>query len=71
MKSILDDASIDIPCSCGKKTAQTVGWLKRHDNFACPGCGATIRLDRDQLLAEVRKAEKGIDGLAKSLRRLG
>jgi ribosomal protein S27E len=71
MKGILDDASITIPCPrCGEKTAKTIGWMKAHDQIVCPGCGVTIKLQRDGLLKGTAGAEKAVSGFRDTIRRM-
>lgn len=66
--TFLDGTSLDIPCpQCDHKTAKTFGWIKAHTDFTCVGCGRTITLDRDQILGELRKAEKSISNLGRNL----
>lgn len=60
MSGLFDNASIDIPCSeCGHKTPKTIGWIKRHNNFACT-CGTNITLDGDDFRRELAKVEKSL-----------
>lgn len=65
---LLDDADIPILCQeCGKETAKTIAWVKGHKEFACPGCGATIRVQSDQFRREVAKVEREWEKLRKKL----
>lgn len=71
-KSILDDASIDIPCpQCGKETSKSIGWIKANQEFACPGCGNTIRLDSEAAIRELQKADNALDDLRAALKNFG
>lgn len=68
---MLDNKTLRIPCTtCGQETEKTVGWLKAHDYFTC-ACGQGIRLERDQFLGEIRRAEKSIADLGKTISKLG
>lgn len=69
---MFDDAKIPIPCpSCGKEAEETVAWLKTHDHFNCAGCGATIRVEAEKLLAGLTKVDQSIDKMLSGLRNLG
>jgi len=66
----LDEASINIPCpQCGHTFGRSVGWIKRHTEFACPGCGAAI--DAKQFVSEFKKVDKSIADFQQTLKRAG
>ena len=65
---MLDKHALDIPCpSCGHKTPKTIGWVKANDHFPCDGCGREITLDRDQFVADIKKAEKALAGFRRKI----
>jgi transcription elongation factor Elf1 len=69
---VFDNTEIEIPCSgCGQKTAKTVGWLKANGQFVCSGCGATINVDSEQLIAGLDKVDDVVAKLRASLSKLG
>lgn len=69
---MFDDAEIEIPCTgCSQKTAKTVRWLKSNNQFVCSGCGATINLDSDQLIAGLDKVDDVFAKLRASLQKIG
>jgi hypothetical protein len=49
MSGLFDDAEIEIPCYCGRKTKKTVGWIKNHSQFTC-ACGTVISLKSDEFV---------------------
>lgn len=58
--SVLDDFPVELTCDqCGSKFEKTVGWLKAHDQLACPSCGDPTTIDEPakQTLAA---AEQGL-----------
>ena len=38
-----DSTKIEIPCTCGRNTKKTIGWIKQNDELVC-GCGVHINL---------------------------
>ncbi len=65
---MFDARTITIPCpNCGQQTDKTIGWIKNHDDFICPGCDRTLTLDKEDLLSGLDAAQKALDGLTKSL----
>ena len=67
-KGFLDEQKIAIPCpGCGKKNEKSIGWVKANDQMTCSGCGRTVHLERDQLLAGVKGAEDQIAQLRKTI----
>lgn len=70
MSGLFDSQSLDIPCpQCGKKTPQTVAWLKANAEMVCPGCQTVIALDRDQLFATIKQVEKRLGRFRQAVRR--
>lgn len=60
MSGILDDNTIGLACpepACGHKTHKAIGWLKEHSEYVCDRCGATVRLDIDGLMQQIRTVE--------------
>lgn len=69
---MFEKAEIGIPCpKCGHKTDKTIAWIKANDEVTCGGCGSTIHLERENLLAGLDKVDKSIAKFRKSLGRLG
>jgi len=59
-QGFFNQEAIEIPCSaCGKKTKQSIGWLKRHKEFVC-SCGTVIGLNTDQFRRALQEAEKSL-----------
>ena len=60
-KDFLSKMTLDIRCtSCGKQTAQSLAWLKSHDELICRVCATPIAIDRRQISAAVDQASKAI-----------
>ena len=70
MAGFLDSRVVGIPCSCGRKTEKSIGWIKTNKEFTC-ACGKRIALDADQFVREIAKAEGGLAKFKQSLKRLG
>jgi len=63
---LFDAQDLPIECpNCKHKTPKSIAWIKQHSELTCT-CGATIRIDSDELLAGLRKAEDMISRLEKS-----
>ncbi len=46
----LDSHTLELSCpGCSKKFKETIGRLKNNPDIPCPGCGATIHIEADQL----------------------
>jgi hypothetical protein len=68
---MFDSVEIGIPCpKCGQKTQKTIAWIKANDTFACDGCAAIIRIDRDELLRGLNEIDKSVDDLKRQIRNL-
>lgn len=68
---MFDNAEIPIECAnCGRKTKKTVAWLKNHTDFTC-SCGTRITIDASQFIREMKKVDKSIDDLKRTLKRFG
>lgn len=69
---MFDKAEIGIPCpGCGHKNPKTVAWIKTHDEMVCRGCGESVRIEADELIAGLKKADKAVADFRKSLRSFG
>jgi ribosomal protein S27E len=67
-----DDAEIKIPCpGCGKTNKQTVGWLRRHSQVACLGCGFLISLQTSEVRRELHKIDKAWTKLRAAFDKIG
>ncbi len=61
MTGFFDQSEIAIPCAkCGHQTQKSIAWLKANAQFVCAGCGQVIRLESEELLRGIKKAEKSI-----------
>jgi ribosomal protein S27E len=57
-KSPFDDSEIKVRCpDCGKTNKQTAGWLRRHSQVACLGCGFLIPLPMREARRELLKID--------------
>ena len=64
----MDKLEMEITCpSCGRKFKQRVEEMRPGKSRTCPGCGTQINFTGD----DGRKAQKGLDDLEKSLKKLG
>lgn len=71
MPGLFDAASLEIPCeNCGRKTKQTIGWIKTHEQFTCP-CGTVINLKADQFRRELAAAEAALVCFQRALQKPG
>ena len=71
MKLDLDKQRLNISCpSCKKKLNESIGRLKHDATLICNGCGATITVDAKQLRAGMKSAQKTMDDLGASIRKL-
>ena len=71
MKLNADSHTITLPCpGCGKKHTQTVRWLKAHKQITC-ACGASIAVDLTKFDQGIATAQKSVDSLEATLRKLG
>lgn len=70
MPSSLADANVPIPCRCGKKHQQTIGWIQKNKMFTC-ACGTVIDLETDEFKKTIRKVEKELNNLTKQIKKLG
>ena len=69
---MFETSKINIPCpECGHKTKKTISWLKANDVMVCGGCSKQITLDRKDLLAGLKKAEKILDDFKRSIGKIG
>lgn len=72
MKLDLDSQPITFPCpGCKKKITEKIGRLKRDPKITCPGCGQGILIDGKELRRGIDAAQKSLDSVAASLRKLG
>ena len=71
-KSIFDQGKVAIPCpNCGHKTEKTVQWLKARNKFTCAECSRIVEVDRDQFLAEIKRADQALAEFRESLGKFG
>ena len=69
---MLDSETLEIPCpECGEKARKSIAWLKSNRQFTCAGCGSTINLQAEGLLAGIEEVEKAIADLGKTLGGIG
>ncbi|WP_367354173.1 hypothetical protein [Agrobacterium pusense] len=69
---MFEKQTLGLPCpKCGHKTEKTVAWIKSHDDFTCGGCGSTVRMEKEELLAGLKKIDDSVAKLRKSLGRIG
>jgi len=72
MPGRVDGAKIEVSCpGCGHKSAKTIGWLKKHNEMTCIGCGQRIELENSQLRERFGKVDASLDKLSKALKKLG
>jgi transposase-like protein len=65
---MFDSATINIPCpECSRKTSKTIGWIKSHNSMTCSGCGASITLDKKDLLRGLQQVDKSIQRFSKAI----
>ncbi len=65
------DESIEIPCpECGTKHQKRITQLYDNPEFPC-SCGVVIQCKSETFVAEVKKPDKSIEGLRRTLRNLG
>ena len=70
MAVFLDGHTMSVRCpSCGRKTVQTIGWIKTHKRMACAGCQTTISLHSAELVSEIKRVENMLDDFARAGRR--
>lgn len=68
----LDSAQIDIPCpGCGGKTTKSIGFLTSNNQMDCSSCGETIRLDTSDLKRGIGDADRQLDELKRTIRKIG
>lgn len=67
---MFETQELTLTCSnCSTKTRKSVGWLKAHDKFVCPGCDTTITLDTEQLVRSLKDAENAAKRLVQDAKR--
>jgi transcription elongation factor Elf1 len=65
---MFETAPIQFDCpKCSRKIEKTIGWLTLHKDMTCDGCGVTINLNTDDLSGGIKKIEKAIDSIPKSI----
>lgn len=58
---MLDDTEIPVECpECGHKSRKTIGYLKASPEFACPGCGVTIKVNGDKLKLSTERVDQKV-----------
>lgn len=72
MKLDIDSQPITFACpGCQKKITEKIGRLKHDPKLTCPGCGQSLLIEAKELRRGIESAQKSLDGLASSLRKLG
>lgn len=72
MKGILDDSPIELTCpGCGHKFKERIGKLKTNPKLPCPSCRLEISIEADSLNAAVKKVDKSMADLRKTLDSFG
>lgn len=65
---MFETQQVGLPCpKCAHRAEKTIAWIKANDDFLCEACGTHVSMKSEQLLAGIKKAEKGIEKLRKSL----
>ena len=63
------NASIDLSCpQCQTKIKKTIGWIKQSTQFTCTRCGSIVKLQKDQFIRELKKADKAVDDFKRKLK---
>ncbi|MBY5585326.1 hypothetical protein [Rhizobium leguminosarum] len=69
---MFDKQTIDIPCpKCGHETTKTIAWIKAHNDFVCAKCGSMITIDKEEILAGLKKAKASLAKFGKSIGKMG
>ena len=72
MKSILDDSRIELSCpKCGRKFSERIGKLKLNPTLPCDSCGTQITIDASDLNSAMKKVDKQMADLQRTLGSLG
>jgi DNA-directed RNA polymerase subunit RPC12/RpoP len=71
MSDLNMDATLPVPCqNCGHKVEQTLARLKTDPVITCPKCGVATKYDAEGLRKGLESAQKSIDDLRRSLKKL-
>ena len=66
-ESRYDQYELPLTCPrCGHETKKTIGWMKRHRQFACQ-CG--VIFDSEELVRGFEKVGRSIDQFKRNIRR--
>ncbi|MGC0155009.1 hypothetical protein ACPRNU_21330 [Chromobacterium vaccinii] len=72
MKLDIDNHELALPCpGCGKKVEEKIGRLRTNPDISCPSCGASIKIDADELNQGIKAVEKQLDALRASFKKFG
>ena len=64
LEQMFDDEELPLRCpGCGHETPTRLGDLKDNPQILCAGCGATIRVDAEELFEGLRTQGQAIDKL--------
>lgn len=64
-----ETVELPIPCpKCGHQTKKSIAWIKANDKFVCAGCGSTVNVQAEQLLAGLKQLDETIDDLRRKIR---
>jgi hypothetical protein len=71
VSGLLDKTPLELACpSCGRKVRTTIGAARRSPKLCCPN-GHEIEVDASQFDRELKKVDRSLADLEKSLKRLG
>lgn len=63
---VFDNVMLPIPCEdCGQETEKPIRWIKANDHLICPGCGVHITLEREKLLASLKRMEEALKAFSR------
>jgi transposase-like protein len=70
--TVLDDASIELPCPhCRQAIKERLGKLKLNPRITCPKCRRTSEVKAEQLQSAANKLTQAFANIQQSLARLG
>lgn len=74
LNKLIQSAPVDVTCpGCKHAFQTTIGKMQTGNVLTCPSCKGTIKLevDRSSLDSETREAQRAMDDLNRTIRRLG